>query len=58
MVKEKLEKAERRRVREETKAAKVAEKAALEAERLAKLEISRKNMKKVVKLNSDDDDHE
>ena len=39
MAKNKLEKAERRRIREETKAKKLEEKAAKEAERQAKLAL-------------------
>lgn len=49
MAKNKLEKAERRKVREETRAKKAEEKAAKEAARLAKLAEKNKNKPKFAK---------
>jgi hypothetical protein len=58
LAKNKLEKAERRRVREENRAKKLEEKAAKEAERQAKLALQQKNKTKFVKIASSEEDED
>ena len=58
LAKNKLEKAERRRVREENRAKKLEEKAAKEAERQAKLALQQKNKTKFVMIASSEEDED